>query len=128
MELLKIYPDAEGIRHQNCSNKARRNDSSDDVLWVEFNPAFDREIAAVSILDSDIQRLIHEQEQHEMGYINGLLCIWANEIRISDLQTASTLLYFTVEKVSHAIVFFDNTVEEEKLIKEQVDMLLRYLF
>lgn len=94
----------------------------------KINPAFHREIAALSILDSDIQRLIHEQEQHEMEHIHGLLCIWASEIRISDLQTASTLLYFTVEKVSHAIVFSDNTVEEENLIKELVDMILRYLF
>ena len=94
----------------------------------KINPAFHREIAAVSILESDIQRLIHEQEKREMEHIYGLLNMWASEICIADLQTASALLFFTVEKVSHAIVFSDSPVEEDKLIKELADMILRYLF
>jgi len=94
----------------------------------KINPAFHREITAVSILDSDIQKLMHEQEKREMEHIYGLLNMWASEIRITDLQTAAALLYFTVEKIAHAVVFSDSSVDEEKLIRELTNMILRYLF
>lgn len=94
----------------------------------KINPDFHREIAAVSILEPDIQRIIHEQEKRVIGNITALLDMWASELRVTDLQTASTLLFLTVEKVSHSIVFPDIPVDEEKLIKELAEMILRYLF
>lgn len=94
----------------------------------KINPDFHREIVAVSILEPDIQSMIHEQEKRVIDNITTLLDMWASELRVTDLQTASTLLFLTVEKVSHSIVFPDIPVDEEKLIKELAEMILRYLF
>lgn len=91
-------------------------------------PGFHREVEAMRILDPDIEEASRETEKKEIRNIRGLLEMWKEELAADDLDTASVLLYHTVERIVHVVLFSETDVREENLIRELTDMILRYLF
>lgn len=94
----------------------------------KINPAFHREMEAMSMMDEDIHRIIGEQEALDMARFYDLLYLWRDEVKVDDLHAASALVFFTAEKIAHAVIFSESPVPEERLVGELSQMILVYLF
>lgn len=77
--------------------------------------------------DSDVRKIINEQEKKEIETVVDLLTGFKNIIRIKDLEVAATLIYYSVENIAHNIKFNKIRVDENRIISEFTDMLIRYL-
>lgn len=91
-------------------------------------PEFHKELSAMQLLDPDIKKVIDEQELLVLEYTRQSLKIWQDQIKTTDLEAAAFVVYSAIEKVVHALTFSDVAIEEERLVNELVNMILKYLF
>ncbi len=91
-------------------------------------PQFHNEVIVMSILDSDIKKIVYEEEKFELNYVYKLLELWKDDIKVNDLETAAFIIYNLIQKNTHTFMFFETKIKEEYLIKELVEIILKYLF
>jgi hypothetical protein len=93
----------------------------------DISPKFYREVSVMKYADSDVKKIMNEQEKKEIGIVIDLLTRFKDKIRIKDLEAAATLIYYSVENIAHNVKFNRIKVSENRIINEFTDMLIRYL-
>jgi AcrR family transcriptional regulator len=97
----------------------------------KIHPEFHQEIMALYLLDSDVRQLVDDQNKNELAYAYKYLKArnkaLGNQIKVRNLQVASFIIYNLVEKVVHEIAFSDIKIAEDRIIKEVVSVILKYI-
>ena len=97
----------------------------------KIHPEFHKEIMAMYLLDPDVRELIDEQNKGELAYTYKYLKAGKealrDQIKAVNLHDASFIIHNTIEKVVHEIVFSDTKIAEDRIIKELVSMILKYI-
>ena len=91
-------------------------------------PGLHQELTVMSVSDPDIAALHSNARAGSISLAKKFLLSRIDNLRISDIETASVLIQTTLEEIVHIIVFSDVTISKEKLINETTDMLYRYLY
>jgi AcrR family transcriptional regulator len=85
------------------------------------------ELTAMYYTDPDVLKLIAEYDKASIGYILQYLKNIQTQLRVSNIETAAEVVYYSVHSVVDAIVFSEKD-NEQKLIDEVTDMVEMYLF
>ncbi|MBN1191582.1 MAG: TetR/AcrR family transcriptional regulator [Dehalococcoidales bacterium] len=98
----------------------------------KIHPEFHQEMMAMYISDPDVRKFVDDQKKQEMEYplryLQAAKESLDNRIKIKNLEVASFVIYAAIEKVVHEIAFSDSRISEERIIKELVDMIIKYIF
>ena len=92
-----------------------------------ISPKFHREVSIMKYFDPDVRKIMEEQEEKEIKIILNLLTKFKNITRVKDLESAAVLIFYSIENVTHATKFHEIKIDEERIINEFTDMLIRYL-
>jgi AcrR family transcriptional regulator len=94
----------------------------------EFFPEFYREIIIMEYSDPVVKEIRNELEKQALDLTYNHLKIWQDQIRVKDLDVASFIIYTATKNIAHAVIFSKVDIKEDRLIRELVDMITRYLF
>ena len=94
----------------------------------EYMTDFQREIASLSEQSEEF-REIENAHKHELTELFvGIMSNLKDDIKVTDLKTASYIILTTVEAVIHDTCFHNNGENKEAIIRELTQMILNYLF
>jgi hypothetical protein len=82
----------------------------------------------MAILDSDVRKVIREQEKAELKRTHMMLLSWKERVSVQDLELAALLVYNLVHESIHFIAFGAPRHESEAIVSELVVMIHGYLF
>lgn len=89
---------------------------------------FHNELTVMYYSDPEIQRLTEEHDKNSIQFTLAYLKDVQMGLRISDLETAASVVYRAVHSVVDAIVFSKETGHDQQIIAALVDMVATYLF
>ena len=92
------------------------------------NRDFHREVLAMKILDPDVAAWTEERETKLLADLQSFLEPMRRSYRVTDLEAAAELIYYTIEEVAHRSILFEAPVGEERLAKALQEMLAKYMF
>jgi AcrR family transcriptional regulator len=93
-----------------------------------INPMLHREGMALILLDEDVRKINHEEEQKVVALIVAFLRQYKQFIRVDDIEAAAIMLFRTCDEIIHRIMINKEEIEAERLLKELEDMICNYLF
>ncbi len=96
------------------------------VAAHRLSPGFHREIAIMQLSDPDVNKIVQAQNRIELAFTAQCLQAVKKPIAIGDIEAVAFILHSVVEKVVHAIVFSETTLDEERLLKELVKLISQY--
>jgi AcrR family transcriptional regulator len=94
----------------------------------KFKPGFHKELTIMELQDPDIKKIMDGRKKIIIESTRHQLESWKDQIKIDNLETGAFLIYNVIDKMIHEKVFSGAPVNEEELIKELTDMVLKYLF
>lgn len=93
-----------------------------------YKREFQKEMAALSCQSEEFRQIEDQYKKHIPDFIRGIVSAAGLDLRISDVDLASSLVTTVVEGVIHETVFHGDGSEDERVVKELADLLIRYLF
>jgi hypothetical protein len=93
---------------------------------------FHREVLQLLIADADVAALARERETRVRAWLARLLAVRREQLRVDDVEAAAALTLDVLEEAAHRAVIFEADLreaglDEERLLRNVVDMLRRYL-
>jgi len=93
-----------------------------------ISPQLHREITGMRYTDTDVDKLITEEEAKTVLRIQEILVLFGPLLKVKDIEAASHVVHRSAEEVIHSIKIFGSSIEPKRLIAELNAMLSRYLF
>ncbi len=94
----------------------------------DLSPEMHRETEALKYTDPDILKFQEEINALFIERFISFLKMFAERLRITDLEAAAALVACSVEETIHSIRLFDSPIGEDRMIDALADMIHRYLF
>ncbi len=91
-------------------------------------PDFHREISALMITDHGLKKNLGLYFDSGVKMSGEILSHYKDRLRVTDIKTSSVLITRMVEDFVHFLVFDKPALDHERLMKEFIEMLYRYLF
>lgn len=93
-----------------------------------YKKDFQKEIAALSCQSEEFRQIEERYRSHVPDFFLGIIEAYSSSIRVRDPELASRIILTTVESVIHETVFNGDGSQDERVVKELADLVLRYLF
>ena len=98
------------------------------LLAHKIYPKFHKELAAMQLLDEDINKVYEDLERKTIdSYYEGLK-MWKDQLNVENLEAVSYILYKSIDNIVHDIVINKTKIDEKLLLKELTAMISGYLF
>lgn len=94
----------------------------------EINPMIHQDAQALILLDEDVGVMNREEEKKIIEFIISLLQQYRKFIRVSDLASAATMLFWISTEMIHRIMNETEQAVRERLLEELEDIICSYLF
>jgi AcrR family transcriptional regulator len=91
-------------------------------------PDFHREISSLMIADHGLAKNLELYFDSGVKMTEEILFAYKDKVRVTDMKTSSVLITRMVEDFVHFLVFDKPALDHERLMKEFIEMLYRYLF
>lgn len=88
---------------------------------------FHKQIIIMQLSDDDVKEIVSKHEKIKFELFKSYFELYKNHITTCDVEAASFLIYSTIEHTIHMIVFSETPVDEQRIIKELVSMILKYI-
>lgn len=134
---LEVFEDyCNHIREIILSNINKDAENLEDFIYSsinvlieahKYNLNFHKEVMIMQLADKDIRNFVDSQTEFEFKLFKDCISSYENEIIAKHSDTSLFLIYTTMENAVHLIVFSDTEVNNDKLIKELVKMILKYI-
>lgn len=92
-----------------------------------YCPEFQRELAIMQYTDPDVKQIADEQEKAALENTGQLLQKMQELVRTEDQEAAAFIVYTIVKGIIHEMAFSPPGIQEERVVGELINMLLRYL-
>lgn len=89
--------------------------------------AFLLELYALYYTDADIRRSMDDRHRQVEDSVRALLLQHGGMFHLEDPEASARLLYDTIESIVHRITLFQDSVGRDRLLKEGLRMVYRYL-
>lgn len=89
---------------------------------------FHSELSVMYEMDSEVRSLIDTQMTANRENTKSYLYIWKDELKVSDVDAASVVVFEALDRLVDIIVFNDMGVPADRLKSETADMICSYLF
>lgn len=93
-----------------------------------YKKDFQKEIASLSCQSEEFRAIEEQYKSHVPDFFLGMIKKCGTELRIKDVDLAARIILTTVESVIHETVFNGDGSQDDKVVKELADLVLRYLF
>jgi AcrR family transcriptional regulator len=93
-----------------------------------INPLLHKEASALILLDEEVNKINNEEQKKVISFLIALFQQYKKYIRVNDLEAAASLLFKTSDEIIHRIMFNEEEIDEERLLRELEDMICSYLF
>jgi AcrR family transcriptional regulator len=93
-----------------------------------YKKDFQKEIASLSCQSEEFRAIEEQYKSHVPDFFLGMIEKCGTELRIKDVDLAARIILTTVESVIHETVFNGDGSQDDKVVKELADLVLRYLF
>lgn len=93
-----------------------------------YKKDFQKEIASLSCQSEEFRMIEDQYKSHVPEFFLGIINDSGMELRIKDPGLSARIVLTSVESVIHETVFNGDGSEDEKVIQELSDLVLRYLF
>ena len=137
IEALKIYFEQfSAITQTHISELISKSDDTKIFLKETIHSFIDahgvftdlhHELIAMYYTDPDVQKLVSAYKQANIGYIQEYLKKIQSQLRVTNLEAAAELIYWSIHNVVDAIAS-SKMDHETLLIDELTDMIAMYLF
>ena len=94
----------------------------------EILPEFHEEIIFLMHTDPDIKKIMKKCLNQSIKMTFNSLYKIKDHLKVKDINTASEIVFITVEEIVHHIIFNKKNHERKQLIDELSDMIKKYLF
>jgi AcrR family transcriptional regulator len=94
----------------------------------DISPEFHRQTHALRYSDEDIKRVYDRERKRQIAQVQSLIEANMDRILVTDAYATALVIHNAVENVAHTAKFIGPESDENRLIDELVNMLLRYLF
>lgn len=89
---------------------------------------FHNELIKKSFSDPDMEKLIADIDHKSAQNIRHYMELLKYRLKVSDIETASFIVYKSVSAVVDTIAFSKLDIDKERIVNELADMLVKYLF
>jgi len=93
-----------------------------------YKKDFQKEIASLSCQSEEFRAIEEQYKSHVPDFFLGMIKKCGTELRIKDIDLSTRIILTTVESVIHETVFNGDGSQDDKVVKELADLVLRYLF
>jgi AcrR family transcriptional regulator len=93
-----------------------------------YRKDFQKEIASLSCQSEEFKAIEDQYKSHTPDFFLDIIKNSGARLRVKDVELASRVILTTVESVIHETVFNGDGSQDEKVVKELTDLVLRYLF
>jgi AcrR family transcriptional regulator len=97
------------------------------VSEYKVNARLLREILAMVMRDSEIEKIRGKEEQKVVDLMILFMESYKGMLRVTDFEAAAVLLLKFMEEMLHQLKFKSSGIENKRLMKEIEDMICRYL-
>ncbi len=94
----------------------------------EYETAFQREIASLSEQSDEFREIEMVHKRNLTKTFTSILSAYKDELKVSDLKTASYLILTTVEAAVHDTLFHNGGKNKKAVSRELTAMIVAYLF
>lgn len=78
--------------------------------------------------DEEVRAIIDRTKARSRENTKKYLYIWKDELKVTDLEAASVVVFETLDRLVDIVKFYDVGVPSEQIQKETVDLIYAYLF
>lgn len=78
--------------------------------------------------DEEVRAIIDSTKARSRANTKKYLYMWRNELKVTDLEAASVVVFETLDRLVDIVKFYDVGVPSEQIKKETVDLIYAYLF
>ena len=93
-----------------------------------YRKDFQKEIASLSCQSEEFRAIEDQYKSHVPDFFLGMIEKSGAGLRVKDVDLAARIILTTVESVIHETVFNGDGSQDDKVVKELADLVLRYLF
>ncbi len=93
-----------------------------------YRKDFQKEIASLSCQSEEFRAIEDQYKSHVPDFFLGMIEKCGVGLRIKDIDLSARIILTTVESVIHETVFNGDGSQDDKVVKELADLVLRYLF
>jgi hypothetical protein len=93
-----------------------------------YRKDFQKEIASLSCQSEEFRMIEDQYRSHVPDFFLGIIKNSGAKLRVTDVDLAAHIILTTVESVIHETVFNGDGSQDDSVVKELADLVLRYLF
>jgi len=93
-----------------------------------YRKDFQKEIASLSCQSEEFKAIEDQYKSRVPDFFLGMIEKSGAGLRVNDVDLAARIILTTVESVIHETVFNGDGSQDDKVVKELADLVLRYLF
>jgi len=93
-----------------------------------YRKNFQKEIASLSCQSEEFKAIEDQYKSRVPDFFLGMIEKSGAGLRVNDVDLAARIILTTVESVIHETVFNGDGSQDDKVVKELADLVLRYLF
>lgn len=138
LEILDRYNQSFMKVHEDLSQDMA-NYRQNPKLWfeqfiegmIEIHKAskeLNRELKILSSSLPEVFKVMERQQEKVRQTTVSYLIIFKDMLRVRDLEAAAIVADNLISSIVDQVVFYENPIEDERIIKEGVDAVYRYLF
>ncbi len=95
----------------------------------KIDPGFHREITKMKFSDPDIRAIQEAEEKKMQAHFLAFIIRYKDDLKVTDIESASQLIVMTIEEVTHSIILFNKPLNDSaKIINSLIEMIYSFLF